>query len=185
MPRKTWTRDEYARLFDSGWLGSTASSAARYELLEGEIVTVMPQKRRHLVACMRVQALLMGVFGTEFVQSQGPVALDDNNLPEPDVVVLHRPVSDYTGDPAARDVRLLVEVSDTTLRTDVSVKAALYARAGVVEYWVLDLNGRELRVYSQPTPNGYANLATFEETDTVSLAAAQSVLRVSDMLLPA
>ena len=186
LPRKTWTIAEYVRLHDANYLAaSPTGETPRYELLEGEIIAVMPQKRKHLVACMRVQALLMAEFGIEFIQSQGPVALDEKNLPEPDVAVLLNPVSDYAREPKASDVRLLVEVSDTTLRTDLSLKAALYARAGVPEYWVLDVSGRQLRVHTQPTPTGYASVVTLSETQSVfAIAAPSSALLISSMLPP-
>ena len=184
LPRKTWTTAEYARLYDT-YLAEE-SGTTRYELLEGEIVTVIPQKRRHLVACMRVQALLMAVFGTAFIQSQGPIALDEKNLPEPDVAVLNAPVSDYVSNPTASDVRLLVEISDSTLRTDLTLKAALYARASIAEYWVLDVNARTLRVHTLPASTGYASIKTLGETDFVSPAAAPARrLSVADMLPPA
>ena len=66
----------------------------------------------------------------------------------------------------------MVEVSDSTLRFDLTVKAALYARAGIIEYWVLDINGRRLIVHRDPTPTGYRSVVAYGESEKVTPLAA-------------
>ena len=77
---------------------------------------------------------------------------------------------------------LVVEVSDSTLRFDLTVKAALYARAGIVEYWVLDVSGRRLIVHREPTPGGYRSVVAYSEFESIApLASPQNKLQVAEL----
>jgi len=182
LPRKLWTRDEYHHLLEQGFL----IEGSRFELLEGEIVAKMPQDRKHIVACMRGQQALMGVFGVAHVQTQGPIAPNDYNEPEPDIVVLRNRVQDYMEDhPGPADILLAVEVANTSLRADRTVKRAVYARAGIPEYWLMDVNGRTLTVFREPGPDGWASETTLTDADAVSpLAAPDAPIAVADLLPP-
>jgi len=182
VPRKLWTRAEYHRLVEAGILDEDS----RVELLEGEIIAKMPQDRKHIVGCMRGQEVLMGVFGVAHVQTQGPIAPDDYNEPEPDIVVLRNRVQDYMQDhPGPADILLAVEVANTTLRADRTIKRAVYARAGILEYWLMDVNGRTLTVFREPGPDGWASETTLTDADAVSpLAAPDAQIAVADLLPP-
>lgn len=182
VPRKLWTRAEYHRLVEVGILDEDS----RVELLEGEIIAKMPQDRRHVIACMRGQEALLGVFGAGRVQTQGPIATDDYNEPEPDIVVLRGRMEDYPHDhPGPADILLAVEVANTSLRLDRTVKRGVYARAGIPEYWLVDVNGRTLTVFREPGPDGWASETTLTDTDTVSpLAAPEARIAVPDLLPP-
>lgn len=120
------------------------------------------------------------------VQTQGPIAPDGNNEPEPDVAVLNVPVTQTWEDhPSPANILLLVEVSVTTLSFDRNAKSDVYDRAGVPEYWILDVEGRRLIVRRDPSATGYQSSVTLNESETVSpLSAPQSVLNVLDMLPP-
>lgn len=183
LPRKLWTRDEYHRLLDLGFI----SEGAPYELLEGEIVAKVTQNRPHVIATTQVFETLIRVFGSGRVQSQSPVALSERSEPEPDAAVLRGRVRDYVAVmPGPADVLLVVEIADATARADLGVKAALYGRAGVAECWVLVPRERTLAVFREPGPNGYANVTTLTEADTVSpLAAPEAIIAVADLLPPA
>jgi Uma2 family endonuclease len=182
LPRKRWTRSEYHQLVSLGMI----EEGAPYELIEGEVIQNLGQGRKHVFAAMRMFAAMLRLFGEERVQSQAPVAPDEHNAPEPDVAVLRGPLSDYLEeDPGPEDILLLVEVSNTTLQFDRSVKAAIYARTGVPEYWVLDVNGRTLDVHRQPSPVGYGSITRFTDVDAVSpLAAPDASLPIADFLPP-
>jgi Uma2 family endonuclease len=115
----------------------------------------------------------------------GPVNVNANNSPEPDVAVTRLRRRDYLqrGTPTPADMRLIVEVSDSTLWRVKNTKAKMYAAAGVPDYWVIDLNNRKLWVYRSPSPNGYAAPLEFDENDSVApLDAPQKPLRVGDLL---
>jgi Uma2 family endonuclease len=131
---------------------------------------------------------LIDVFGWDRVNSAAPidVAPEDNptNEPEPDVIVFNLPGSGLQlTPPQPSDLALVVEVSDTTLQFDLTVKARLYARAGIVEYWVVDVTGRRLIVHRDPSPGGYHSVAAYSESEIVSPhTSPQSELLVGDIL---
>jgi Uma2 family endonuclease len=127
----------------------------------------------------------MRTLGEQFVNPEAPidVAPEDNptNEPEPDVIVLKRELSHYlTGNPCPEDLRLVVEVADTSLNFDLTIKAALYARAGIIEYWVLDVTGRRLIVHRDSKAGGYASIIAYGEHESVApLAAPEAEFRVA------
>ena len=130
--RKRWNRREYEALEASGiW------DQQRLELVGGELISKMGKNRPHVIALTLVQAWLMRVFGDQFVNPEAPidVAPEDNpmNEPEPDLIVLARPQHEIRSrNPQPSDLRLVVEISDSTLGFDLAVKAPLYARAGIL-----------------------------------------------------
>jgi len=179
-PRKRWTRAQCATLEASGLL-----EQERLELVEGELISKMGKKRPHVSSLTLVRGWLEQVFGLRFVNSEAPidVAPEDNptNEPESDLIVLRKDTSHFTSNPRAEDLPLVVEVADTSLHFDLTVKAALYARAGVPEYWVLDIGGRRLLVHRNPRSGKYADVAVYREQESVSpLAAPQAQFRVAD-----
>src|SRR5260370_978463 len=135
-PRKKWTLSECSALEALGlW------DQQHLELVEGELISKMGKNRPHVNVLIYVQDWLVRVFGMQYVNPESPidVAPEDNptNEPEPDLIVLARPSREFrNANPQPADLRLVVEISDSTLGFDLTVKAALYARAGIVEYWV-------------------------------------------------
>src|SRR5579883_1597094 len=127
LPHKTWTRDEIAVLESSGLLDGT-----HYELIEGELIDKMGKKRPHTLATKMAAKALRRVFGEDAVETETPidVAPGDNarSEPEPDIIVLRPEAMYLTRNPTSADLLLLVEVSDSTVRHDLSTKARLYAR---------------------------------------------------------
>lgn len=103
--------------------------------------------------------------------------------PEPDVVVLTRPYNELVPRPKANDVRLVVEVSDSTLAFDLTQKARLYARAEIPEYWVLDVANRRLIVHRRPQGGAYQEVVAYAEAESVApLAAPDSSVVVGTLL---
>ncbi len=111
------------------------------------------------------------------------VDLDDRSLnePEPDLIALKRSSDPFTlTTPPPSEFALLVEVSDSSLTLDLTIKAQLYARAGVSDYWVLDVNNRRLLVHRQPGAGHYKSVAAYSDQEQVTpLAAPDSVFLVS------
>ncbi|HWA82509.1 MAG TPA: Uma2 family endonuclease, partial [Fimbriimonadaceae bacterium] len=127
----------------------------RLELLRGEVVETSPQKSLHAWATGNLAKVLQRTFPDASIRAQFPLRLDDTNEPEPDVLVALGPDSRYVGrHPGPADVLLVVEVSDTTLRKDRTLKGPLYAEFGIPEYWILDLNASRLEVYRDPGKDG-------------------------------
>jgi len=122
------------------------------ELLEGWLVTKMPKKPAHRISTLASrQRLERLVPGGWYVDSQEPITTEDSE-PEPGVLVVRGDSRDYADrHPGARDVALVVEIADATLIRDLGPKKAIYARAGFVLYWVLNLSEGRLEVFSDPT----------------------------------
>jgi Uma2 family endonuclease len=130
----------------------------RVELIEGELVAMSPIGSYHQGTVNRLNHSLVRATGERAVVSvQGPVRLDDLTEPEPDFALL-MPRPDFYRDahPGPSDVLLLIEVADTSLNYDRAVKRALYARHGIAEIWIIDLNAGEVEVCRQPGSDGYA-----------------------------
>ena len=180
--RKRWTRSECAALEAMG-----VFDQQNLELIEGELIDKMGKNRPHVDQLARLFAWLIQVFGVGFVNSEAPidVAPEDNptNEPQPDLFVLRPDYSAFrSGTPQPQDLRLVVEVADTTLAFDRTVKAGLYARAGIVEYWILDIPGRRLVVHRDPQAGKYRSIVAFSEHESVApLSAPDSPFRVADV----
>jgi Uma2 family endonuclease len=180
--RKRWTRSECAALEAMG-----VFDQQNLELIEGELIDKMGKNRPHVDKLARLFAWLIQVFGVGFVNSEAPihVAPEDNptNEPQPDLFVLTPGYTSFgSATPQPQDLRLVVEVADTTLAFDLTVKAALYARAGIVEYWVLDVQDRRLVVHRDPQAGKYRSIIAYSEHESVApLSAPDSPFRVADV----
>lgn len=147
---------DYYRMAEVGLLAPDA----RVELIEGEVIDMAPIGTRHASTVMRLTAMASAHLATKAIVSvQMPLRLSERSEPQPDLALL-RPRDDfYAGaHPTAADVLLLIEVSDTTARYDREIKAALYARHGVPEVWIVDLDNRRLRLLRQPKDGDYTEV---------------------------
>lgn len=146
LPLWRMTRVRYDQLIDAGIFGPED----RVELLDGLLIAREPQGRRHAAVVVLVRAALEKAFGRAYhVREEKPIALDDQSEPEPDVVVVPGTPRDYLDTHPSRPV-LLVEVAETSLAIDRLRKGRLYARAGVADYWVVNLIEEVLEVYREP-----------------------------------
>jgi len=183
--RKRWTRA------DCDFLERLGMLPERYELLDGEIISKMGQSLNHGMPVTRAMFWLAGVFHQDNVLTQVTIEViaedQPTNRPEPDVLVLRRPAPEYDNrPPTGADLLLVVEVANTTLRDDLRTKAHLYARAGVAEYWVLDVAARRLFVHRGPGDDGYASVAAYAEDDTVATETRpEATITVAALLPPA
>ena len=162
--RRHFTVDEYHRLGDVGIFANE-----RVELIEGEIFAMSPIGELHAGGVNRANRLFNRRFGeVALIAIQNPIALGDESEPQPDVAVLRFREDFYrSGHPTAADVLLLLEVSDKTLRFDLEDKARLYARFGIPEYWVEDVNTATLIVHREPSPGGYRSVRALGREERV------------------
>jgi Uma2 family endonuclease len=181
-----WSRYDYARLMDQGFLDEDDP----IELLDGLLLVKEPQSSPHRTAVGLVAKALERAFGEGwFVQIQSPIALDPRSEPEPDVCVVRGSLRDYVDAHPARPA-LVVEVAQSGLRLARSRKAAAYARAQIADYWIVNLVDRVLEVHREPARSGparrhwaYAVIQTLGADATVTpLAAPAAVLHVADFL---
>ena len=178
--RKRITRTMCEFLTNNGLLDE------RYELIDGVIILKMPKKPSHRITAWLIHTWLVAVFGDAFVQKEEPIALPGEQgeitEPEPEVAVTLAPTTDYVErNPGPQDVLLVVEISNTTLDFDLDTKALLYARVGIPEYWVMDINGRQIHRHRQPSRNGYGEVLVLRETENISPQNRAESVRVSEL----
>ncbi len=151
---RLWTVDEYHRMIEHGIL----TTRDRVELLDGQIVEMIPQQPLHASTTQRTARYLDRPLGDRaYVRMQLPVTLKPRSEPEPNIAVVRFDPKEYADHhPTPNEIFLIIEVADRTLREDRNEKAPLYARAGIPEYWVLDVNTRQLYVFREPRNEGYA-----------------------------
>lgn len=161
------TVEEYHRMAEIGIL----EADERVELLAGQIVKMAAKGTAHGAAIARTRILLENrLVAQVLVRLQDPVRLDDCSEPEPDISVVI-PDTLYYEDhhPTPSEIYLIVEVADTTLRTDCGIKAKIYAESGIADYWVLDVNNRQLHVFREPSQDGYQSRVILADGDSISL----------------
>ncbi|HYS17104.1 MAG TPA: Uma2 family endonuclease [Candidatus Binatia bacterium] len=168
---RRWTRLEYERLIELG----VFRTDERLELLDGLLVVREPQGSRHAGTIRRVLAALRRTLGDDWqIDSQLPIALDDDSEPEPDISVVPRDPGAYIDAHPSRAV-LVVEIAESSYRTDREHKASLYARAGIADCWIVDVVHGILEVHREPeaSPEAlygwrYRNVATLRPPATVT-----------------
>jgi Uma2 family endonuclease len=179
--RKRFTVEDYYRMAEVGILGPTD----RVELIEGEIVEMSPIGDRHAMTVNRANMVFARGLGDKVVVSvQNAVRINRYNEPQPDVVLV-RPREDFYGSrhPRPEDVVLLIEVSDTTLNYDRTVKVPLYARSGIREVWIVDLNDDASHVYREPRDGSYTVIETRSRAETVAAQAFPDfAIKVEDLI---
>ena len=147
-----WTIEQYHELVTKGILDDR-----RVELLDGDIVEMAPEGMPHAVYCGRTVKYLRNLLGDRAeLRETHPITLPNNSEPEPDVAIVRSPDTQYLAHhPYPEDVFWLIEYSDTTLAKDLKAKQRIYAQAGILEYWVVNLQASELIVFRGAGNDGY------------------------------
>jgi Uma2 family endonuclease len=152
--------DRYQKMVETGVL----TEYDRVELIDGDMINMAPIGLSHAAVTARLNRLFVVSAGDSAIVSPGgSLKLGDYSMPQPDLMLL-KPRADFYAAhmPKAPDVLLLVEISESSLGFDQGAKRALYARHGVAEYWVVDIPGKRVHVYREPTLDGYGE--AFERT---------------------
>lgn len=172
-----FTVDEYVGIVNSGILGEDA----RVELIEGQIFEMNPIGSDHMWGVNSLTIAFAGRGGA-IPSIQNPIRLPDRSMPQPDLVVL-RASTTRRRIPLPEDVLLVAEVADTSLSHDRNTKAPLYARAGIPEYWIVDLNGERIEVYREPSADGYHAIRIYGRGERLSPAFAPDLVIEVDAIL--
>ena len=183
---RRWTRAEYDRLVELG-----VFEGERLELLDGLLAVREPQGSRHSAGIRRVVAALRRALGEAWqIDSQLPIALDDDSEPEPDVSVVPSDAAAYRDAHPSRPA-LIVEVAESSYRIDHGYKASLYARAGVPEYWIIDVVRETVEVHRTPEASSeaihgwrYGSIDTLRPPSTIAPLIVPDVSIVVADLLP-
>jgi Uma2 family endonuclease len=145
-------------------------------LVGGDLIETTRKSLLHINTLHQLLMVLAEIFGFAQVTQERPVdvaaADQPNSEPESDIVVLIRSFNTFHDLPRPEEISLIVEISDTTLRYDLRTKASLYSRAGIAEYWVVDLNGRRLFVHRKPEQGRYASTVSYDVNESVTPLAA-------------
>ena len=185
---RRWRRVEYDKLVELGMF-----DGERLELLDGLLVVREPQRSYHASTVMQVGRVLEAAFGAGWhARYHAPIALDDDSEPEPDVAMVSGTAFDYAMEHPTT-APLIVEVADSSLRLDRRFKTGLYARARILDYWIVNLAHRVLEVHRdpQPTPDAeygaaYRVVETLDPSAFVTpLGAPASRIAVAELLPPA
>ena len=170
VPRHRLTVADYHRLGEAGILDEDD----QVELLEGQLVDMSPIGPRHALAVdALMETLVLAVAGRASVRVQNPITLDGGSELQPDVAVVRRPWRGYpTAHPQPDDVLLLVEVANSSLETDSGAKRELYARAGIRQFWIVDLITDCVLVHRKPSGDAY---------ESVTRVAPSGVLDVEEL----
>ncbi len=184
---RRWTRLEYERLIDLG----VFQPGDPIELIGGELMVAEPQGAPHYTSIQKTGRVLERAFGPSWnIRTQGPMGLDEESEPEPDVAVVPGDPEDYrSAHPSRAD--LIVEVSESSLAFDRGHKGSVYARAGILDYWIVNLVDRVLEVYREPAPDAaapfgarYARREMLDPSRQVSpLAAPHASIHVRDLFV--
>lgn len=183
---RRWKRVEYERLIEL----AVFQPGERLELLDGLLAVREPQGSRHAAAIRRVIEALRRAFGEAWqIDSQLPIALDDDSEPEPDVSVVPRDRDRYSQRHPSR-VLLIVEVAESSYLVDRNYKMSLYARARIADYWIVDVARDSLEVHRDPEASGdavlgwrYGTVETFRRADSIrALVAPEVTIAVADLL---
>jgi len=165
LRRYRFSAEDYHRMAELQFF----PTGQRIELLDGEIVEMSPINSKHAsTVALLAKWLIMQLSDQAFVNIQNPVALDEFSEPEPDLLVAKpRPDAYKNGHPKPEDILFLIEVADTSLAKDRTVKLPLYAAAGIPETWIVNLEEECIEVYSAPSPEGFGQVKVFRKEEMV------------------
>ena len=149
----------------------------RYELLDGDIILMPPIGISHAGGHDWLnQALIARLGGRHWLRAQNPVRLDNYSEPLPDFAVLKLRKDGYrTAHPGPGDTLLVIELAATSLGYDLGGKQRAYAKAGIPEYWVVDLAGRQLHVFRKPSVTGYTQAVALDDREEIDSTAVKGL----------
>ena len=181
--RRRFSVDEYYKMAHAGILNEDD----RVELIEGEIVEMPPIGSYHAGDVdWLAQMFIRRLAGRAIVRGQNPIHLSVYSEPQPDITLL-RPRADFytTSHPTPEDILLVIEVADTSVAYDREIKAPLYSRAGIREYWVVSLVEQSIEVYRGPSPEGYRQVRVARRGERLAPEALPDLeLSVDEILGP-
>lgn len=178
------TTTEYEQMIAAGIFNEDD----RVELLEGVMVEMSPKGMKHETSTDRASRYFIRVLDDRvIVRNQNPIRLNDYSEPEPDLVLAVPEEHEYAyRHPTPKDLYLILEVADTTLAYDRNRKGLSYAKAGIIQYLILNVNDMEIEDYREPSADGYRRKQTYTAGESFNLAAFPNItIRVSDLLPPA
>ena len=179
--RRRFSAEDYALMAKAGVL----KADERTELIQGEVLTMSPiGVRRAFVVDRLTKFLSEALAGRAHLRVQGPIRLGKHSEPVPDLAILKPSADDYASrHPGPLDVLFLIEVMDATAVFDRGDKRRLYARPGIPELWLVDVNEEWIEVHLRPRKREYLEMRTFERGETLASVAFPDVRLEVDRIL--
>jgi Uma2 family endonuclease len=179
IQKQLWTIEEFERAWEAG----AFPPDARLELIHGEIVEMPPIGGPHINCVVQLITLLSRLIPRALLSPQNPLRIKGyESLPQPDLVLIRPRGGLAENPPADEDVLLVVEVADSSLARDRKEKIPLYAKAGISESWLVDLNSGTLFVYRRPSPEGYQDVHAYRRGESVAPEAFPEIqFAISDI----
>ncbi|MEB3338705.1 MAG: Uma2 family endonuclease [Leptolyngbyaceae bacterium] len=178
-----FTVSEYHRMSEFGIL----APSERTELLNGQIITMAAKGTAHSSATTLTKTLFERRLSNQAtIRVQDPISLSTDSEPEPDITLaVLDPLAYSTHHPTASEVFLVIEIADSSLKYDLEIKAPTYSKAGILEYWVLDVIKRQLHVFRQPSQEGYQSQMILAETlEVTPLEFPDCAIAIRELLPP-
>lgn len=176
---RLWTSAEFERLGAAGLFDPDE----RLELLDGEIFQMTPQSSRHATTVSKLTRMAFEIFGASYViRVQLPLVVATQSLLEPDLAIVSGVEDDYR-DAHPTTAVFVAEVADSSLARDKDLKQRLYARAGIPEYWLINLIDECLEVFRNPARERYQYHLILGSAESIALLThLDQPLSVSDLL---
>jgi len=171
----------YQQMIEIGVL----SESDRVELIHGEIIDMSPVNSQHVTAVNLINRFFTSNFNENtLVSIQNPIMLGDYSQPEPDIALLKLKSDFYQNQiPGADDILLVMEVANSSLAYDQTIKASLYATAGILYYWIINLNDRCLELYEQPKQQQYSVRRLYYPGETVPCPPLNAEIAVNELFV--
>lgn len=180
-----WTREQYYRMGEIGLFEDK-----RVELIEGEVMEMSPIYSPHATSVTLAREVLLEIFAKGWlVREEKPLSLGNDSEVEPDIALVEGKARDFK-DSHPEKAALLIEVADSSLSYDRNQKASLYAKAGIQDYWILNLQDRQIEVHRRPIDDdkakfgsSYGDKMIFKEGDSIAPLVKPDVsIAVADLL---
>ena len=180
--RYAFTVADYHQLIASGHFKRTD----RVELISGELTIMPPIGPEHSFHTTRITNTLPLMLPTGvWLRMNEPITIGNHSEPQPDAaVVRERPDGYRSAHPGPKDVLLIIEVADTSAAFDSQVKSKLYSKAGIPEYWIMDVQEGCLQVFTEPSSRGYKHIQVLERDDTVKSVSINGLAIEVKELMP-
>lgn len=180
LPTYQFSVDAYHRLVEVGIL----KEDDKVELIEGQIIQMTPIKSPHAACVDRLGDLLRNLFiKKSIVRSQNPITLGAHSEPEPNLAVVKYKADYYeTAHPIPKEIYIAIEISQSTEQYDRTIKIPLYAKYGIPEAWLVNLNKKEIEIYQQPTEEGYSITSIYGLTDILQSTLLKEVLPIKQVI---
>jgi Uma2 family endonuclease len=178
----TWTAELYNELIDKGIL----TPDHKVELLDGVIIKKVAINEAHAACVDGLQEYFYDKFRKKFtLRSENPIRLDEESVPEPDFVICERREDRYkSAHPVPDQIKLVIEVADSTVDKDRNFKAVRYAKAGIQEYWIINVRDNQVEVYLEPNADSESYLSVNRYLAGASFESPFNGLTNVDEMLP-